>query len=72
MSIVSEILSNRRQSVLLVGNVSASVSGMLQGGVLEPLLLILHTSELFHTVGNHIVSYADDTTINTLTTRPRP
>ena len=30
---------------------------------LEPLLFIFYTSELFHIVRNHIVGYADDTTI---------
>ena len=50
----------------LNGRVSASVdvvSGVTQGCVLEPLLFILYTSELFHIVRNHIVGYADDTTI---------
>ena len=39
------------------------VSGAHQGRVFEPLLFIFYNSELFHIVGNHIVGYADDTTI---------
>ena len=39
------------------------VSGVTQGSVLGSLLFILYTSELFHIVGNHIVGYADDTTV---------
>ena len=64
MSIVSEFLNDRRQRVRLNGEVSASldvVSGVFQGSVLGPLF-ILYTSELFHIVGNHILSLRDDTT----------
>ena len=38
-------------------------SGVPQGSVFGPLLLILYTFELFHIIGTHIVGYADDTTI---------
>ena len=38
------------------------VSKVPQGSVLGPLLFILYTSELFLIVGNHMVTYADDTT----------
>ena len=37
---------------------------------LRPLLFILYTSELFHIVGNHIVGYADSTTIYGVFPRP--
>ena len=66
LSIVSKFLSDRRQRMRLDGNVSASVdmvSGVPLGSVLESLLCILYTSELFHIAGNHIMGYADDTTI---------
>ena len=46
------------------------VSGVSQGSVLGPLLFILYTSELFHIVGNHIVEYADDTTIYAVICEP--
>ena len=65
-SIVSVFLNDRKQRVRLNGNLNTSVgmvSGVPQGSVLEPLLFILRTSEIFHFVENHIVGYADDTTI---------
>ena len=43
---------------------------MPQGKVLGPSLLILYISEFYHIIGNHIVSYADDTTINAVIPRP--
>ena len=39
------------------------VSVVPQASVLEPLLFILVTFELFHIVGNNIVGYVDDITI---------
>ena len=65
LSTVSEFLSDRRLRVRLNVKVSASanaVSGVPQDSVLVSLLFILHTSELFHIVGNRIVGYANDTT----------
>ena len=59
LSMVSEFFSDRRQYVRLDGKVSASsdvISGGPQGSVLEPLLFILYTSELFRIVGNHTVA----------------
>ena len=47
------------------------VSGVPQGSDLQPLLFILYISELFHIVGNHIVGYAEDTTIYAVIPRPR-
>ena len=41
-----------------VGSVNL-VLGVHQGSVLEPLLFIFYTLELFLTVGNHIVGYVD-------------
>ena len=74
--IVSEFLSDRYQRVRLEGNVRAPVdvvSSVPQDSVLEPLLFYLFTlyiSELFHTVGNHFVDYANNTTISTVIPRP--
>ena len=70
LSIVTELLSDTRQHVSLAGKVSGSVDvvpRVLQSNVLEPLLFILYTSELFHIVGNHIVGYTDGTTFYTHT-----
>ena len=66
LSIVSQILSDRKQLVRLNDKVSVSVdevSSVPKGSVLGPLLFILYTSEIFHIVGNPMLSYADDTMI---------
>ena len=63
---MSLFLSDRKQRARLDGKFSESVngvSGVLPGSVLELLLLLLYTSELFHTVGKHMVGCADVTTI---------
>ena len=73
MSIVSEFLSDRRQRVRMDGKICASidvVSGVTQSKNLRPLLFILYTSELINIVGNHIVGYADDTTIYAVISKP--
>ena len=73
MSILSEFLSDRRQRVRLDNKVSASVdvvSGVPQCSHLGPMLSILYITELCHTVGNHIVCYADDTTMYAVIAMP--
>ena len=73
MFIESEYFSDRRQCMRSDSKVSVSVnmvSRVTQSSVLEPLQLILYTSDLFHTVGNHIVDYVDDTTIYAIIARP--
>ena len=67
MYIVSQFLSDGRQFVRLDGKVCASVdvaSGAAQGSVLEPLLFILYTCELFRITSNHIVGFADDISLH--------
>ena len=66
LSIVPDFLSDRRQRARLDGKVGASVnvvSRVPQGSILASLLFILSTSRLFRIVENHIVGYADDTTM---------
>ena len=46
------------------------VLGVAQGIVLEQLLFILFISDLFNTVGNHIVGYVDDPTSYVAIPRP--
>ena len=73
LSIAAHYLSDRRQSVRLVGKVNVSVdvvSWVPQGSVLGSLLFMLYTSELFHIIGNHMVGYANDTTIYAVFPRP--
>ena len=38
------------------------VSGMLQGGILGPLLIRLYTSGFFSILENKLIGYADDST----------
>ena len=39
------------------------VSGVPQGSVFVPLLLLLNISELFSILGNQLIGYADDSTL---------
>ena len=67
LSLVSKFLSYRRKRVHLDAKISASfdvVSEVRQGSVFRPLLFILYTSELFCLVGNHTLSYTDNTKVN--------
>ena len=56
--IISEFLSHRRQSMHFDDTVSASVD--VASGVSLQGTVILYISDLFHIVGNHMVSYAND------------
>ena len=62
------ILCYRRLYERLDDMVSASDYAVSGGGGqvsdIGPLLFILYTSALFYIIGNHIVGYADDTTIS--------
>ena len=40
------------------------VSGVPQGSVLSPLLLLLYTYELFSILENKLIGYADDSTLS--------
>ena len=46
------------------------VSGMPQGSVLDPLLFILYTSEMFVLVENGLYTYADDSTLLAVVCKP--
>ena len=66
LSILTKFLSNRSQHVMLDGCRSKLVnvvSGVPQGSVLGPLLFLLYTSELFYTMENKLIGYADDSTL---------
>ena len=65
LRILAELLSNRLQRVVVDGQFNdyrCVVSGVPQGSVLGPLLLILHTHDMWFGLENLRVLYADDAT----------
>ena len=75
LSICTEVLSDRRQRVVVDGAATASewipfISGVLQRSVLSPLLFILYTSETFDLVDNRLFAYADDSTLLAVDRKP--
>ena len=73
LSILTQFLSNRSQHVMVDGCRSKMVdilSGVPQGYVLGPLLLLLYTSELFTVLENKLIGYADDSTLMAVVPSP--
>ena len=73
LSICRELLSNRRQRVLVDGGTSEWIliaSDVPQGSVLGPLLFILYISEMFELVKNRLYAYADDSTLVAVVHKP--
>ena len=73
LSICREFLSIRRQRVVVDGTTSEwipIVSGVPQESVLDPLLFILYTSEVFELVENRLYAYADDSTLLAVVRKP--
>ena len=70
---LTQFLLNRSQHVMVDGCRSKLVdvvSGVPQGSVLRPLLLILCTSQFFSILENKLVGYADDTTLMAVVPSP--
>ena len=68
-----EFLTNRKQCVTVYGKFSQFrpvVSGVLHGRVLGPLLFILFTADMWNILENKIVSYADDTALDSEISTP--
>ena len=66
LSILTQFLSNRSQHVMVDGCQSKLVnvvSGVSQGSVFGPLLLLLSTSELFSILEYKLIDYAEDSTL---------
>ena len=66
LSILTQFLSDRSQHVKVDGCWSKMVnamSGVLQSSVLDPLLFLLYTLELFSILENKLIGYADDSTL---------
>ena len=73
LSILTQFLSNRSQQVMVDGcrsNLVNVVSGVPQGSVLGPLLVLLYTSELFSILENKLIGYADDSTLMAVVPSP--
>ena len=73
LSICRDLLSNRRQRVVVDGATIEwipIVSGVPQGGVMGLLLFILYTSEMFKLVENRLYAYADDYTLLAVIHKP--
>ena len=65
LSLLTQFVSNRSPHGIVDGFRSKLVnvvSGVPQGSVLGPLLLLLYTSELFYILENKLIGYADDST----------
>ena len=73
LSILTQFPSNRSQHVMVDGcrrKLVNAVSGVRQGSVLGPLLFLLCTSELFSTLENKLIGYADDSSLMAVVPSP--
>ena len=69
LSILTQFLSNRSRQIMVDGCRSKLlnvVSGVPQVSVLGPLLFLVYTSELFSSLENKLIGYADDSTFMTV------
>ena len=74
LSILTQFLSNRSQHIMVDGCRSKLVnvvSGVPQGSVLGRLLFLLYTSEIFSSLENKLIGYADDSSLMTVVPSPR-
>ena len=73
LSILTQFLSNRSQQVMVDSCRSKLVnvvSGVPQGSVLGPLLLLLYTLEIFSISENKLIGYADDSILMAVVPSP--
>ena len=73
LSTLKQFLSNQSQHVLVDGclcKLVNVVSGVPQGSVLGPLLFLLFTLELFWILEDHLIGYAEDSTLMAVVPSP--
>ena len=73
LSILTQFLSNQSQQVMVDSCRSKLVnvvSGVPQGSVLGPLLILLYTTELFSILENKLIGYAGDSTFMAVVPSP--
>ena len=66
MNILRDFLSNRKQRVVLNGQVSTWTSvnvGVRQGSMLGPLLFLIYIKDLSDNLPSHVRFFADDTSL---------
>ena len=66
LNILTDFLSNRKQRVVLNGQVStwtSVIAGAPQGSVLAPLLFLIYINELSDNLSSNIKVFADDTSL---------
>ena len=73
LSVLTQLLSNRSQHVMVDGclsNLVNVVSGVPQGSVLDLLLFLLDTSQLLYILEKRLICYADDSNLITAVKSP--
>ena len=73
LSKLTQFLSHRSQHVMVDGCRSKLVnviSGVPLGSVLGPLLFLLYTSDIFFSLENKLIGYADDSTLTAVLSSP--
>ena len=66
LKLLTDFLSNRKQRVVLNGQVSTQTSinaGVPQGSILSPLLLLIYINDLSDNLSSNVKLFADDTSL---------
>ena len=70
LDLLSSFLSDRKQRVLLNGQISEwrnVTAGIPQGSILEPLLFLIYINHLFGDLSSKAKSFSDDTSLFSVT-----
>ena len=66
LKLLTDFLSNRKQRVVLNGQVSTQTSinaGVPQGSILSPLLFLIYINDLSDNLSSNVKLFADDTSL---------